>query len=123
MTEGAAIAVLWRKRHKLFNSRALSLSAGTRLRMRLSSAMALDREISMLRDWLWSFLGIPKLSEKTLGEIIEYSVRSSSQLNNEILSELALVAGEEPYDVIKWHQKRVEEEGIKFPVRPTITDR
>jgi hypothetical protein len=91
--------------------------------MRLSSAMALDREISMLRDWLWSFLGIPKLSEKTLGEIIEYSVRSSSELNNEILSELALVAGEEPYDVIKWHQKRVEEEGNKFPVRPTITDR
>jgi hypothetical protein len=84
--------------------------------------MALDREISMLRDWLWSFLGIPKLSEKTLGEIIEYSVRSSSQLNNEILSELALVAGEEPYDVIKRHQKRVEEEGNKFPVRHTITD-
>ena len=64
----------------------------------------------MLRDWLWSFLGIPKLSEKTLGEIIEYSVRSSSQLNNEILSELALVAGEEPYNVINWHQKRVDEE-------------
>ena len=76
----------------------------------------------MLRNWLCAVLGIPKLSEKTLGEIIEYSVRSSSQLNNEILSELALVAGKEPYDVIKWHQKRVEEEGNRSPLRPIITD-
>ena len=81
------------------------------------------REISMLRDWLWTVLRIPKLSENTLNELIEYSVRSSSQLNNEILSELALVAGKEPYDVIKRHQERVEEEGNRFPLRPIITDR
>ena len=77
----------------------------------------------MLRDWLWTVLRIPKLSGKTLNELIEYSVRSSSQLNNEILSELALVAGKEPYDVIKRHQERVEEEGNRFPLRPIITDR
>ena len=76
----------------------------------------------MLRDWFWVFLGIPKLSEKTLGEIIEYSVKSSTQLNNEILSELALVAGQNPSDVIEWHQERVDEEGNRFPVRPIITD-
>jgi hypothetical protein len=82
-----------------------------------------DREIAMLRNWLWALLRIPKLSENTLNELIEHSVRSSSQLNNEILSELALVAGKEPYDIIKWHQERVEEEGNRFPLRPIITDR
>jgi hypothetical protein len=76
----------------------------------------------MLRDWLWTVLGIPKLSENALNELIEHSVRSSSQLNNEILSELALVAGKEPYDVIKRHQERIEEEGNKFPLGPIISD-
>jgi hypothetical protein len=103
--------VSWRKRHKLFCGAALSLSAGTGC-----------REIAMLRDWFWVFLGIPKLSEKTLGEIIEYSVKSSTQLNNEILSELALVAGQNPSDIIEWHQERVDEEGNRFPIRPIITD-
>jgi hypothetical protein len=55
--------------------------------------MALDREISMLRNWLWTLLGIPKLSEKTLNAIVEHSVQSNEQFNDEILSELALVAG------------------------------
>jgi hypothetical protein len=78
-------------------------------------ATPLDREISMLRNWLWTLLGIPKLSEKTLNAIIEHSIQSDEQLNDAILSELALVAGEKPSDVIERHTKRKRNMG---PIRP-----
>jgi hypothetical protein len=84
--------------------------------------MALDREISMLRNWLWTLLGIPKLSEKTLNAIIEHSVQSNEQFNDEILSELALVAGKDPSNIIEWHQRRIEQEENKVPLRPIIDD-
>src|SRR5208282_1368168 len=60
MTEGAAIAVYGANATSYLTVAPYLYRQGQRLRMRLSSAMALDREISMLRDWLWSFLGIPK---------------------------------------------------------------